>query len=360
MRKFHAILLALGVAFLAYLLWTVGVRELGHELGLLGWGLIPIVLGEGVAEMMHTEGWRRCLSGPLRSLPWFALFRIRMAGYAINYLTPTATLGGEVTKAALLSSCHPGPEAASGVLIGKLCFALAHLIFVVLGAGLLLWHLQMPEALWLGMLIGGGLLTAGILAFLLLQKYGKLGAIVRWFAVRKPDCRALGKVAAKFTAVDEAMKRFYREQPLDLPLAVCWHLVGYSVGIGQTWLFFHLLHQDASWMVAAGAWFLGMWFDLLTFAVPMNLGTLEGTRILVLKAVGYTTLMGMTYGIALRLAQLFWAGYGLACYAFLASRTPARATSFIPPHAPGPATVGKNQNTHSTPLESSFEDLPSA
>ena len=31
-------------------------------------------------------------------------------------------------------------------------------------------------------------------------------------------------------------------------------------------------------MVAAAVWFLGMWFDLLTFAVPMNAGTLEGTH----------------------------------------------------------------------------------
>jgi hypothetical protein len=67
-----------------------------------------------------------------------------------------------------------------------------------------------------------------------------------------------------------------------------------------------------------------MWFDLLTFAVPMNVGSLEGTRIVALKALGFTSLMGMTYGIALRLAQIFWAGVGLVSYALMTStRTPS-------------------------------------
>ncbi|HUC86208.1 MAG TPA: hypothetical protein VL970_13510, partial [Candidatus Acidoferrales bacterium] len=97
-------------------------------------------------------------------------------------------------------------------------------------------------------------------------------------------------------------------------------LVGYSVGIVQTWFFFHLLHQDATWIVASSAWFLGMWFDLLTFAIPQNLGTLEGTRVLVLQTFGYTALMGVAYGFALRLAQIIWSCVGLAFYALLVSR----------------------------------------
>ena len=91
----------------------------------------------------------------------------------------------------------------------------------------------------------------------------------------------------------------------------------------QTWYFFSLLNR-ASWIIAAATWFLGMWFDLLTFAMPLGLGTLEGSRIVALRAVGYNALLGMTYGVALRLAQLFWAMAGLANYALLLSRKGAQ------------------------------------
>jgi uncharacterized protein (TIRG00374 family) len=282
------------------------------------------MLGEGVAEMIHTFGWRHCLNGSLRSLPWLTLFRIRMAGYAFNYLTPTAALGGEVTKGALLATHEAGPDAASGVLIGKLCFALAHLIFVTLGAVLVLWQVRLPKPLWVAMVASAALLALGMTIFLLLQKHGKLGTLVRWLATNKPLDHPLQKMARELTAVDQAMVRFYRERPKDLLLAIAWHLAGYSIGIVQTWLFFRLLHQDALWSVAAGMWFLGMWFDLLTFAVPLNLGTLEGTRILAFQSIGYTALMGMTYGLALRLSQIFWTVFGLINHALLARQAPAK------------------------------------
>jgi len=326
-KRFQTVLFVLGMVFLAVLVARIGVRELWREFTALGWGIVPLVMGEGLAEMIHTIGWRQCLSGPLRKLSWFVLFRIRMAGYAINYLTPTAAMGGEVTKGMLLASYYRGPEAASGVLIGKLCFALAHLIFVSLGVALVLWRVKLPGSLWLAMVICGALIGAGMLVFLILQKFGKLGAIVRWLSRRKFAGKGFRKAAEEITLVDDTMKQFYRERPLGLPIAIAWHLVGYSVGIGQTWIFFHVLNQPANWTVAAGAWFLGMWFDLLTFAVPQNIGTLEGTRIIVLKSFGYTSVMGVTYGLAQRLAQIFWSCFGLAAYASLVSAAKSRGVT---------------------------------
>ncbi|HWI58448.1 MAG TPA: lysylphosphatidylglycerol synthase domain-containing protein [Bacillota bacterium] len=345
MKKLHGVLLLLGLAFLAYLLWRIGLGELGHELGSLGWGLIPLILSEGAAELIHTAGWRHCLSGSLRSVPLMRLFSIRMAGYAINYLTPTASLGGEITKAALLAGNQRGPEAVSGVLLGKLCFGLAHLLFVCLGAVLVLWRLHLPWGLWVGMLISSGLVALGMGIFLLLQKRGQLGGLMRWLAARRIGGPALQRAAGAISEVDAVLQASYRDRPRELCLAIGWHLLGYSLGIVQAWLFFRLLTPNASWTLAAGIWFFGMWFDLVTFAVPLNLGTLEGSRILVLKAFGYSALLGMTYGVALRLAQLCWAAFGLATHGWLAAQAVDRpAASSVAPSRPegqeGPCRAG--------------------
>jgi uncharacterized membrane protein YbhN (UPF0104 family) len=319
MKKLHSALLVLGILFFGYLVWRTGIGQLWRQLTSLGWGLIPLILSEGLAEMIHTLGWRHCLSGPHRSLPWARLFRIRMAGYALNYVTPTATLSGEVARAALLAAGHPGPEAVSGVLIGKVCFALAHLLFVIIGGGLILWQIQLPLPLWLGLLISGGLLGSGIITFLLLQKQGRLGELIRWLAARRPGSSALQAAAREISQVDEALRVYYRERPGDLAIAIGWHLLGFSLGILATWWFLSLVSRQGSLETAAAIWFVGMWFDLLTFAVPLNLGALEGSRILALKATGYNALLGMTYGVSLRLAQLCWAMFGLVSYALLLS-----------------------------------------
>ena len=337
MKKLNFILLLAGILFLAVLVSKIGAGELWRELGLLGWGLIPFMLGEGIAEMIHTVGWRYCLAEPYRSISWWRLFQIRMAGYAINYLTPTAALGGEATKVNLLLAYHRGPQAVSGVLIEKFCFAFAQVLFALMGSALIIERAHLSGPLWFSMVFSVAVVAGGIFAFFLLQKYGKLGAIFRWLAARRPGSAALQNVAAQITEVDDALRAFYVQQPRNLWLVIGWHLVGFCVSILQAWFFLYLLKQGTSLPVAATVAFLGMWFDLLTFAVPMNMGSLEGTRIVVFKAVGRSAAAGMTYGLAIRLAQIFWSVLGLALYGWIMARqknSPQPAPATLPETSP--------------------------
>jgi hypothetical protein len=239
-----------------------------------------------------------------------------MAGFAINYLTPSASLGGEVTKAAWLASRCKGIDAASSVVLDKLCLAFAHLLCVAVGSIIVLTCVKLPPAFSTAMVLGTFALTSGIVGFMLVQKYGKLGSIVRWLASHRIGGRGLENLAGKISAVDETLMTIYRERPLDVIRSIAWHLLGHLVAIVQVWLFFSFLRQPVPLTGIISAGFLGLWFDLLTFAVPLNLGTLEGSRILALKAVGASALVGMTYGVALRIALLFWAAFGLVSYGF--------------------------------------------
>jgi hypothetical protein len=203
------------------------------------------------------------------------------------------------------------------VLIGRLCLGAGYLVFVTVGSAVVLPSVDLPRPVWTAMFLSGALVATGIVAFLLVQKHGKLGVLVRWLAAHRLAGQRLQNLARKFGEVDETLKSFYHERPRDMALAVCWHVVGHSVGIFQTWWFFNLLHQPVSAREAAGVWILGMWSDLLTFAVPLNLGTLEGSRIVVFRTTGHGMVMGMTYGVALRLAQLSTACFGLGNYLWL-------------------------------------------
>jgi len=212
------------------------------------------------------------------------------------------------------------------VLLGKVFFAIGHLLFVLIGSMVIFWRVQLPAALLVAMVVSSVLISAGILAFLLLQKFGKLGALVRWLSGIKPDSHPLQTAARRITEVDEVLKAFYREHPRDLALAVCWHLLGNAVGILQAWTFFRMVDQPVSIATATAAFVLGMWFDLITFAVPLNVGALEASRIVALKSLGGTSVVGMTYGIALRLAQLFCAAFGLVSHAMLTSQNQQRGS----------------------------------
>jgi len=326
-NRWHVALLLLGLAFLVWLIGNIGLGEVWRQLTALGWGIVPLLLGEGLAELIHTMGWRRCLSAAHRKLSFFHLFRIRMAGYAINYITPTAALGGEISRAGLLASVAPGPDAACGVLVDKACFAVGHLAIVVAGSIYILWRVPLSPALRLAMMIAIGPLALGIVAFVGLQRYGKLGALVRWMAARPWGGKKLRSAAVQITLLDNTFRDFYRERPGDFGISVCWHLVGFSVGIAQTWLFLTLVRQPPPIAAAATAWILGLWFDLLSFAIPMNVGALEGSRVVAFKTLGYDAAQGATFGLTMRMAQVCWTVFGLASYALLLRQQTIRGPS---------------------------------
>ncbi len=125
-----------------------------------------------------------------------------------------------------------------------------------------------------------------------------------------------------FEGGDE-LRLFYQRQPVELPIAILWHIAGMACGIVQAWYFLSLLTDHASLRLAAGIWFIGGWFDLMTFAVPFGIGIQEGTRVFALKAVGFGPAMILGYVVTLRLEQIIRAGLGLVFYTTLMTKKSA-------------------------------------
>jgi hypothetical protein len=314
---FHLLAILCGFTLIGLLIHGIGFSSLWSQLRILGWALVPLILIEGVADLFHTQAWRHCLSDALRKLPFFRIFCVRMAGYSISYLTPTAGMGGEVAKGVLLASDSTGSESATGIIIDKLSYALAQLIFVVGGSLITLPGAGIPRPIWISMLIATTLLGSGMFIFLVMQKYGKLGGFFRWLVNHRLGGRRMQKAALIITDVDEKLRGFYTRRPTDLVLSMFWHIAGMALGILQSYYFLVVLMGSASWSLATGLWFLGTWFSLLSFAVPIDLGVMEATRVITFVIFGLQSSVGLAYGITLRLEQVFWAGVGLLIYAAL-------------------------------------------
>ncbi len=317
MRKFHLLMIAFGVFLFAFLIYAVGPSSLWRKLAILGWGLLPLILLDGVTEVFHAQGWRHCLSGPHRSLSFARVFAIRLAGSSINHLTPTAGFGGEVTKGVLLASDRTGAQAAAGLIVDKLSLASAQLLFVVGGTCAVLWKITLPRSLWAALVTGTLLLLMGVIGFFIVQKYGKLGAVVRWAVARRLGGSGLRKAALHMTQVDDALRLFYRVRPADLPLSVAWHVMALVWSIAPAYCFLAFLAVPASLPLATAIVCLGTWFNLVTFALPVDIGVQETARVIVFRVLGFHSALGLTYGVTLRFEQLFWAGVGLAVYGML-------------------------------------------
>ena len=95
MRALHTLALVLGIGLFAALVAHVGPARLWHDASVLGWGVAWVIAIEGLADFLHTWAWQRCFS-PFHRPGALRLWWPHLAVAAINFVTPTATLGGEV------------------------------------------------------------------------------------------------------------------------------------------------------------------------------------------------------------------------------------------------------------------------
>src|SRR5664280_867490 len=98
---------------------------------------------------------------------------------------------------------------------------------------------------------------------------------------------------------DRTANKGSRQKPLRLAVLL-------PLELQRHWLRFHR-PPAAVPKLGSSAWRPGNKHSLISdFLSCKNLGTLEGSRIVARKAVGVDALLGMTFGVAVRVAQVFW------------------------------------------------------
>ena len=171
-----------GVFLLEGMVWQVGMMDLLTSFGVVGWWIVPWVLLEIVPVVLHTAGWATCFPQSYQAVSFGRLFIVRLAGSAINQVTPTATIGGEVVEVLLLESTLPRAPAAAIVVITKASFALAQLFHLTLETLYLTGRLPLPVAVQLGLGLTMGLMALGLVGFVATQRYGLLHKLLGWLS----------------------------------------------------------------------------------------------------------------------------------------------------------------------------------
>jgi hypothetical protein len=99
--------LVAGLGILAVTVWRIGLGDLTRDLRTLGWGLVVILLVESVNVVLNTWGWMLAFPSGERTVGHGRLLAVRLAGDGVNYLTPSATVGGEILRVRLLGATVP-------------------------------------------------------------------------------------------------------------------------------------------------------------------------------------------------------------------------------------------------------------
>lgn len=313
-----------GAALLGSLIYQIGPEKLFQDISLVGWGFALVFAQEILTISTATLGWVYALQPDARSVSFWRLGSYRVIAEAINHLTPTATLGGEIVRARLIAPSIGGREAAASVTLAKTAETAGQVTFLTLGLGLVLPFVEkLGGYRWAMLALVAGAAVGIVLLVRLLDRglFARASKRLKWFARYEQD----------LAAVDARIKDCVRRRPADLARSIGWHTASYAVRLVEVWIILAFLGIRPSWELVLGIEVLSVLIDGIFFFVPAKLGTQEGGKMLIFLALGLPVEKGLALGLVRRGRELVWDAAGFALYALIPVKTenqraPASAT----------------------------------
>jgi putative membrane protein len=323
--------LAVGALLLLLVVSYAGVAPVLERVRAMGWAAPVLLLPYLIINTLDTMAWRRALPAEAAArVPFLAQYLARIAGEAVNSVTPTAAVGGEPVKAQLLRAWGvPGPEAVASVVIAKTALTLSQIAFILLGVPVLAARFGRPMlgAVSFAVLVALAFLFGRFLVGV--QRRGLVHAawrrLVRWF----PRSRTVARLGERAAAIDERLGDFYRIEQHAFRTATLWHFTAWLLGVVEVWIIMQLIGAPVSWLDALILESLGQPIRAVALFIPGGLGVQELGGVALCHLLGIGDAPAVTLWLLKRARELFFDAVGIV---YLAQRTAlGRAPAMEPP-----------------------------
>ncbi len=267
--------------------------------------------------LWDVAAWKMVFAGPFRvrlKLP--DLFAIRLAGEAVNNITPVIDIGGEPLKVVLVSRRFEIPKRkslAAGV-IGRTALLAAEIIFMVLGLFCSFFWLPLPFEWRFGTLVVIFVFAAVVWFLIFAQKKGLFVTFIRWLGFFQFDPELFKRLHIPLKEVDDDVSSFYATEKHQFHRAVLFHTIGWISGCVEMYFMFRIVGAPVSLWEALILESVLQTVRTASFFIPANLGTQEAGLAFLIQAAGYHPALGVAVSLLKRLRQIIWVAIGFAIW----------------------------------------------
>jgi putative membrane protein len=311
-----------GTALLALVLYHAGFAAVWDRLRSLGWWSPLILLPYAIISVFDAVGWRQTLDRAARRLvPFRALYLTRLAGEAVNSVTPTAALGGEPVKAWILRTWGvPSSAGMASVVIAKTALVASQSLFTAIGVGAILYrfdHVALAAG-WLAVLGVGSIAFTLVLVWM--QRRGPAAAVWRWLSRIAPRARFVTRLEHGATALDARLAEFYQMERTAFVGASLWFFAGWMAGVFEVHIMCALLGHPISWLDALVIETLAQPIRAAAIIVPGAIGTQELGGVWLCSLLGMPEPEAAALWVLKRARELVFDGVGLLYLGRIAGR----------------------------------------
>ncbi len=325
----QGLLLAVGLAIMAGLIWQIGPEEILVNLRPLGWTIVFAFLPYLLVFVLDSLGWRYTFDRSI-SPALAGLIPIHIIGKAVNLITPLVPIGGEPLKAHLLSTRGvPFTEGLASVVISRTVATIAQGLFVTAVTAFTFFSLGIAVPLLKALLgvVGVGVVLVG--AFLLMQTRGLFAGLLG----------LLGRLRIKLSFLedgardlDRRISRYYLHQPGRLSLALTFHFLSWLAEGLEVYVLLTLLALPRSPVLAIALAAFSSAIRAGSFVVPASLGIQEAGIVFLFFSFGLPPGAAMAFSILRRLREVAWSAFGLILLSWYG---PGQRPALLTPGSPG-------------------------
>jgi hypothetical protein len=313
-RLLEKLLLIAGFVTMAGLFWKLDPGAVWKHIEPIGLGMILILGQQFIDHAFNSWGWAFSFTRKdAQGVSFWRLFLIRISGDGVNYLTPTATIAGEVVRPAMLGDAAPEEVKIASVVVARFTQSVGQALFIMIGLLSIAWigipgieHLPLMGFIREWLFIPGGILALTLSTLIVYSAW----------AWKNPEARKRVPLAGNLMhGVRGEITSYFRSHPGRFCLSILFFCAGYWWGCVEVWLICRFMGLEVTPLFALTIEVLSSTFDGVLFMVPAKIGTQELGKTAIFKGLGLPAAQGLAFGLVRHIRELVWACAGFTIYA---------------------------------------------
>ncbi len=313
-------LLAIGIALLVTTFYTIDITHLFSLFRRLKSNFFLILCLYPIFYIVDVLGWLILFPTHIRSrIGFFKLYLIRLAGDALNFMTPFADIGGEYIKVKYCSDAFDMPKRSAFVIIfiERTALFISELAFWFVGLLPLCLFLPLGRNIKLTLILTTTIFAGLIALFVTVQKRGFFTFIMSLIKRFKKESELMNAWHTSSQEIDQELQLFYASKDKRWPFSLFLHFLSWVLGGVEMFVIMRFLGVEATLMNAMILESLLQLIRTSSFFIPGHIGVQEGALALVMHSLGFDASIGVAISLIKRFRQIVFVGAGLVTIQYM-------------------------------------------
>jgi putative ABC transport system permease protein len=310
-----------GAILLVYLIRVVvGVETIVAALTRVGFGFFIVVAANGARHVLRTISMRLAVAPEYRRFTFLQAFAARLGGESMGFLTFAGPLLGEATKVALLRKRVPLVHGVPALVVDNLLYNLSVALVIFGGAVLMLFAYPVPPVAREVLILIAAAAFLGLIAAAMAtrKRVTLLTNVIDRLARRGFRPRFLRSRRHHIYRVELTVYGFYKRRRAAFFSMMALDLASHVTSVFEVYITLKMLGFIPR---LGAAYIIESLTKVINFAfafVPGTIGVYEAGTGIILRTLGYTTVIGVALAIVRKAAIIFWTVIGLLIIAWRA------------------------------------------